>query len=100
MAVINYAGADYDLRVAWSIRHDTLPQLRLFGTTGELPRIIPGLHKGSGSQSFDGLTSAQQSVRAMMISNECKKQLTEHRDGMDVKRRANSALLIRRKSEL
>ena len=97
---MNYAGADFDLRVAWSIRHDNLPQLRLFGVTGELPRIIPGLHKVTGGASFDGLTPAQQSVRAMMVSSECTKLLTEHKDGSEVKRRANSALLPRRKSEL
>jgi hypothetical protein len=100
VAIINYAGADYDLRAAWSIRHDNLPQLRLFSTTGELPKVIPGLHKDGTTVAFDSLTPAQQSMRAMTISSECMAQLSKHPDGAAVKRRATSSLLSRSKTEL
>ncbi len=100
VAIINYAGADYDLRAAWSIRHDNLPQLRLFSTSGELPKIIPGLHKDGATVPFGSLTPAQQSMRAMTISSECMAQLSKHPDGVEVKRRVKSSPLNRRKTEL
>ena len=90
VAVINYASADYDLRTAWSIRHDNLPQLRLFSVTGELPQIIPGLQKDGAAGDLAGLTPAQQSMRAMAISGECMKYLKHHPDGKGKKARIKS----------
>jgi hypothetical protein len=100
VAVINYAGADYDLRAAWSIRPDNLPQLRLFSAAGEAPQIVPGLHKEFGVADFARLTPAQQSMRAMMISSDCTAKLKTHADGIEVKRRAKADPYKRRKSEL
>ena len=100
VAVINYAGVDYDLRTAWSISHQHLPQLRLFSTRGELPKIIAGLQQDGNGVAFDNLTPAQQSVRAMKISSECMTQLSKHPNGAGVKRRTKSNPLARRKTEL
>lgn len=102
VAVINYAGADYDLRAAWGIQHNNLPQLRLFSVTGELPQIIPGLHRDGAAGELAGLTPAQQSMRAMAISGECTKRLSKHPDGKGKKVRIKSHPLNQawRKSEL
>ena len=68
VAVVNYANTDYDLRAAWTVRSNNLPQLRLFSTTGSLPDVIPGLQKDGGPDSLTTLSAAQQGMRAMIIS--------------------------------
>lgn len=87
VAVVNYANTDYDLRAAWTVRSDNLPQLRLFSTTGSLPDVIPGLQKGVGPDTLTKLTAAQQGMRAMLISGDCITKLAEHADGKEAKKR-------------
>ena len=81
VAVIDYSAADWDLRMAWGVLPSNVPQLRLFSTPGQLPTPVDGLTKDRGLHTFKGLTSAQQKLRAQIVSQQCDEELAEHETG-------------------
>ena len=78
VAVMDFAAADYDLRIAWSVGSSPgggLPALRLFNTRGELPEAVWGLEKTKGPRTFDEMTAAQHRMKSQFLWGTIMKQI-------------------------